>query len=51
MHVVALLYCCLKIPRDHNVAALYDDNVAALYDEVCAVKNCQLFSLVVSVAS
>jgi len=34
-----LLYSCLKkIPRDRNVAALYDD-------EVCAVKNCQLFSL------
>ena len=39
--VLALLYCCLKkIPRDRNVAALFDD-------EVCAVKNCQLFLLIV----
>ena len=41
MPVLALLYCCLKkIPRDRNVAALFDD-------EVCAVKNGQLFLLIV----
>ena len=41
MLVLALLYSCLKkIPRDRNVAALFDD-------EVCAVKNCQLFLRIV----
>ena len=36
-----VIYACLKkIPRDRNVAALFDD-------EVCAVKNCLLFLLIV----
>ena len=40
LHVIALLYSFVKkIP--------WDRNIAALYDEVCAVKNCQLFSLIV----
>ena len=39
--VLELLYSCLKkIPWDRNVAALFDD-------EVCVVKNCQLFLLIV----
>jgi len=40
VHVLAC-YTCLKIPRDQNIAEEFDY-------EVCSIKDCQLFSSIVS---